>query len=439
MKLNYIFLSTFFLSIFLGATTSLAASDEQKTIGSLDAPVLIEAFSDFQCPFCADWHKNTYSQIEKNYITEGNVRVVIRHFPISALHEGALPSARAVECSAEQGKLKEFIDTVYNNQKALSTKNLESYADKLGLNVEKFNTCVVSPRIEAIINADLADGEARGVMGTPAFFVNGEIIEGAQSYDVFKEVIDRSLGVKSAKKLPKKTTGYDQMTEPVRGNGKAPVLITGYMGYNDPYSKQAWQTLDQLSDIYGENIGFEFRHYPLEFQDPLYFLALAGECTLSVGGIDAFFKFSDILMTNESTRQTAEDAIATAQGLGLEISDCVANELLLPEVINDMDDGTAFGVSGTPSFSVNGELVVGAVPLESFREVIDRYLPGIKTEPVKIGYCGDGLCGYDEMCTEDCGEAYVYTEPYMDPYYDVEPTSYYGFQNPFWLLLLWFF
>lgn len=163
--------------------------DDDPSIGPEDAPVTIVEFSDYQCPFCAR-AEPTIEQVLKEY--EGKVRLVYRDFPLS-FHQNAQKAAEATECADEQGKFWEYHDKLFENQDALDVNNLKQYAKDLGLDSSKFDNCLDSGKYTEEVQKDLADGQSLGVSGTPAFFINGRLVSGAQPFSAFKQVIDGEL------------------------------------------------------------------------------------------------------------------------------------------------------------------------------------------------------------------------------------------------------
>ncbi len=159
--------------------------------GPENAPVTIVEFSDFECPFCARAN-GTLAQVEQAYA--GKVRVVFRDFPLS-FHRNAQKAAEAGHCADDQGKFWEMHDKMFANQKALDVDSLKTYAKELGLDMQAFETCLDSGAKAGVVQANLADGRALGVNGTPAFFINGRMISGALPFEEFKKVIDKELGV----------------------------------------------------------------------------------------------------------------------------------------------------------------------------------------------------------------------------------------------------
>lgn len=152
-----------------------------------NASVTIEEFSDFQCPFCS----NAAETVNQIMITYGNeVNFVFRHFPA---HQDSLNAAEAAECAKDQGKFWQFHDVMFQNQYSLDVSSLKRYADELGLDTAKFNSCLDSDEKLATIRNDMNEAQARNVQGTPTFFINGNPVVGAQPFSVFQAAIEDEL------------------------------------------------------------------------------------------------------------------------------------------------------------------------------------------------------------------------------------------------------
>ncbi|NOK10504.1 thioredoxin domain-containing protein [Corallococcus exercitus] len=165
----------------------VAATGPSK--GPEGAPVTIVEFSDFQCPFCSR-AIGTVDQVTKTY--GDKVRLVFRQFPLD-FHKQAQKAAEASLCANDQGKFWEMHDKLFASQQALGVDDLKKYAGELKLDTAKFNSCLDSGEKAATVKADQADGSKVGVSGTPAFFINGIMLSGAQPFDEFKSVIDAEL------------------------------------------------------------------------------------------------------------------------------------------------------------------------------------------------------------------------------------------------------
>lgn len=168
------------------------SADDDASKGSDNAPVVMIEFSDFECPFCARFWSDTLPQIEEEYIDTGKVKFVYRDFPLG-FHQNAQKAAEAAECAEDQGKYWEYHDKIFENQRAIDVASLKQYAKDLDLDSQKFDDCLDSGKYASEVQKDFQDGQAAGVTGTPAFFINGQKVTGAQPFSNFKQVIDSEL------------------------------------------------------------------------------------------------------------------------------------------------------------------------------------------------------------------------------------------------------
>ncbi len=166
--------------------------DDDAVKGEEDAPVTIIEWSDFECPFCARFYRETLSSIEEQYIKTGKVKLVYRDFPLS-FHANAQKAAEAAECAGEQKKYWEMHDLLFENGVQGGVAGFKQYAKQLGLNTAKFNECLDSGKMASEVRKDMADGTAAGIQGTPGFLVNGKLVSGAQPFSVFQQVIEAEL------------------------------------------------------------------------------------------------------------------------------------------------------------------------------------------------------------------------------------------------------
>lgn len=172
-----------------GARVEVSTSPDDPVRGNPQAPVTIVEFSDFQCPFCARVEP-TLKQILKDY--QDQVRLFYKDFPLP-IHQNAQNAALAALCAKEQEKFWEYHDKLFENQEKLGVLDLKRYAQELGLATTQFNSCFESKKYQAQIDQDIKDGQAAGVQGTPAFFINGRLISGAQPFENFKAIIEEEL------------------------------------------------------------------------------------------------------------------------------------------------------------------------------------------------------------------------------------------------------
>jgi protein-disulfide isomerase len=152
-------------------------------------------FSDFQCPFCSRLEASL-AEVEKSY--PGKLRIVWKNFPLS-FHPHARSSAEAAMAAHEQGKFWVMQAKLFENQGALGEQDLERYAGEIGLDMTRFKEALASHKFAAAIEADMKQGTSLGVEGTPATFVNGHLIVGAQAPAAFKARVEAELAKASAK------------------------------------------------------------------------------------------------------------------------------------------------------------------------------------------------------------------------------------------------
>jgi len=157
--------------------------------GNSEASIVIVEFSDFECPYCANFHQ-TMNQVISDYPED--IKWIYKHFPL-AFHEYARPTAEASECAAEQGKFWEFADQIFENQSRLGQDLYTEIVQDLGLNPDQFQECVSSRKYKDKVESDYQEGISAGVKGTPGSFINGVPLGGAVPYNQLKGAIDDLL------------------------------------------------------------------------------------------------------------------------------------------------------------------------------------------------------------------------------------------------------
>lgn len=160
-------------------------------LGPEDAPVTIVEFTDYQCPFCGRHTRQTLPRLLDEY--QGEIRYVIRNFPITSIHPEAAGAAVAAECAHEQGRFWEYHDLLFSNQADLERDSLKRYAVEAGLDPETFDPCLDSNATVDLVSLDFSEGRDYGVTGTPTFFINGQKLDGALPFASFKILIDAAL------------------------------------------------------------------------------------------------------------------------------------------------------------------------------------------------------------------------------------------------------
>ena len=371
--------------------------------GPADALVTIVVFSDFQCPFCGRVVP-TLHQIEKAY--GGDVRVAFKHQPLPFHREAPLASEYAL-AAGEQGKFWEMHDKLFENQKALSQDDLDRYVKELGLDLDKVKAYVESGRGKKIIQEDQALARQVGANGTPAFFINGVNLVGAQPFEKFKEVIDVQLakakavvakGVsrkdvyaevtkdgrttapapkpREAPQAPPQTRQKVELVAgtPAKGNTNDPlVTIVEWSDFECPFCGRVNPTIKEVMDKYAGKVQFQFRNQPLSFHKNAM---PAAKAALAAHKQGKFWPMHDKLFENQRALQPT-DLEGYAKAVGLNVAKFKA-DMESPEIDaqikKDMEDGTKYGARGTPTLFVNGVPVRGAQPFAAFQAVIDKEL-----------------------------------------------------------------
>jgi protein-disulfide isomerase len=175
----------------------IAVAKDAPSKGGKNAKVIIQEFSDFQCPFCGRVNP-TIKQLLEEY--KDKIKIVWRNYPLP-FHSDAGPAAQASMEVFDQGgseKFWAFHDLLFANQTALSADNLEKYASQVGgINITKFKAALANKTHEARVKADQdAVTKAGASIGTPSFFINGKLLQGAQPFEAFKTAVDEALKAK---------------------------------------------------------------------------------------------------------------------------------------------------------------------------------------------------------------------------------------------------
>jgi protein-disulfide isomerase len=158
--------------------------------GPVNAPVTIVEFSDFECPFCKRAHPTLTQLFEKH---AGKVKLVYRDFPLESIHPQARRAAEAARCAQDQGMFWDYYDTLFTESPKLALDDLKRYAAQVGIDVNKFDDCLSGGVHKTAVRKDIDEGTRLGVSGTPAFFVNGRPLSGAQPIEAFARIIEEEL------------------------------------------------------------------------------------------------------------------------------------------------------------------------------------------------------------------------------------------------------
>jgi protein-disulfide isomerase len=388
------------------ATTRFRADIKGAPVkGAKDALVTIVQFSDYQCPFCSRVEP-TVAKVMDEY--KGKVRVAWRDLPLP-FHPNAMPAAIAARAAGEQGKFWEMHDKIFADQQHMDRPTYEKYAQDLGLNMGKFKAALDAEKGKDLIKADADAGGKIGARGTPAFFINGKFLSGAQPFEMFKTKIDDEL--KNAEAMVAKGTPkakvYDAIMKDAKtdvpaaaaaagGEEKGPdadktiykvepgssqskgvkngaLQVVIFSDFQCPFCSRVEPTLKQMEKEYAGKVRFTWKNYPLPFHNNAM---PAAEAAMAAGAQGKFWEMHDKLFTN----QTALDRPSLekyAQELGLNMAkfkaDLDANKY--KDVIDaEQKEGTAVGVTGTPAVFINGRKISGAYPWDMFKKIADEEL-----------------------------------------------------------------
>lgn len=171
-----------------------------SSLGDPQAPVRIEAYSDFSCSHCADFALGTNKILAEEYIKTGQVSLVFKTVGYLAEAPALQQAAEGAYCAGEQGSFWHFHDLIFANQIRLFTnraadvsRTLRSFAEILALNIDQFETCVAEGKYQELVYANQTQANQLGVSGTPTFFINGVMLRGNQPYEMFQQAIEDAL------------------------------------------------------------------------------------------------------------------------------------------------------------------------------------------------------------------------------------------------------
>lgn len=348
--------------------------------GPLDAPVTIIAFFDFQCPFCA----RVAPVIDALFDAyPGKIHLMFKHFPLP-IHPDAPGAHEAALAAGEQGKFWEMHDLVLADQQAVGRDALMAHAESLGLDRGRFVEALDQHRFRPAIDRDIREAKALGVVATPTFFINGKKLTGARDLAAFKTAIEQALGMVPEENDPEERGEPPVMVQevrtdgsPVRGAAEGPITIIEFSDFECPFCARVLPTLADLMKAYPDEIRWVFKHFPLDFHAKA---PLAHEAALAASEQGKFWEMHDRIFSNQSA-MGREDLIRAAREIGLEVDRFLADldsRRFRPTVEADKEEGFHLGVSGTPTFFINGRRKVGAIPLSEFQQAIEaeiRALP----------------------------------------------------------------
>jgi len=384
----------------------LKGDEPQK--GPDDALVTIVEISDFECPFCSRVGP-TLKSVQDKYGKD--VRIVWMNNPLP-FHKNAKPAANAaLEAHAQKGDKAFWAmhDKMFANQKALTADNLEAWAKELGLNAAKFKKALADDKYAKTIQEQQALASSLGARGTPAFFINGRNLRGAQPLPAFTAVIDEELA--KAKALVAKGTAKAKVYEkiiatgetgpktapaaaapdankvydipvaknaPSKGAKNAKVVIQEFSDFQCPFCSRVNPTIAQVMTEYGDKVRIVWRDYPLPFHKDAGPAAQAAREVFAQKGDKAFWAYHDLLFQNQKglSRENLEKFAEQVGGINMKAFKAALDSGKHKAAVDaDVAAVAKAGARiGTPSFFVNGKLLQGAQPYPAFKAAIDAAL-----------------------------------------------------------------
>jgi len=179
------------------STTVLGKADQGRIRGDSSAKLWLIMVSDFQCPYCRQWHDEVFATVIRDYVATGKVRLAYLNYPLSG-HQNAMPAAEAAMCASVQGKFWDMHDAIFRTQNqwaelANPTAVFDSLATSLGVAAGPYRSCIASHATRPMILADQARATSAGVRATPTFFLGSDQIEGAVPLPEFRAALDKAL------------------------------------------------------------------------------------------------------------------------------------------------------------------------------------------------------------------------------------------------------
>lgn len=377
------------------------------TWGDTAAPVTIVEFADLECPFCARAHV-TLDQVKGQYGPR-QVRVVMKHNPL-AFHSHARSAAEAAERVRRAGGNQafwSFVASAYADRSGMSETSFDSWAAAAGADMAQYRSLKGSGSVVAKVDADMDLAKRVGARGTPAFFINGQELQGAQPFSKFQSVIDDQLA--EAKKRiaagvspeqvyptltrenfraptslpPKETKDPDQVwyvpvdeQDPQLGPHDALVTVVEFGDFQCPFCKRLQPTLKDLRQAYGSDLRLVWKDNPLPFHKRAEPAARLARAIFDKRGGPAFWRAHDQLFESQPSLEDEDfRRITTAAGWSWSAALAAMEAPAVARRVKDSQNLAAdLKATGTPSCFVNGRLLTGAQPLSKFKEVVDREL-----------------------------------------------------------------
>jgi protein-disulfide isomerase len=348
--------------------------------GPDSAAVTIIEYNSFGCPPCRR-AETALKEIMNDYPDE--IRVVFKNFPL-AVHPNAMLLHEAAMAAAEQGKFWPMVERLNAKGGVVRRAELIQYATELGLDVERFSEAIDKHRFRDTVLDEMAEAKGYGVVQTPTFFINGRRLVGSRSPADFKRIIDQELGITERAEArtapgppPADISEVDLTKAPVRGAADAPITFVEFSDFQCPFCGKAAPMMKQLMAAYPGKIKWIFKHFPL----PIHPNApLAHQASLAAGAQGKFWEMHDKIFADQNSLNK-DTYVRYAKELGLDVARFekdLDSGKYKSAVSSDLADGQKVGVRGTPTFFINGKRVVGALPIQTFKMIMDQELKTAK-------------------------------------------------------------
>ncbi|HSM59014.1 MAG TPA: thioredoxin domain-containing protein [Candidatus Sulfomarinibacteraceae bacterium] len=378
-------------------TPAAISNDIAAAKGDPSAPVTFVEFTDYQCPYCARYVEQTLPNLLETFVESGDVYYVMKDFPLDHIHEEARAAAAAARCAGEQDAYWEMHDLLFARQPLWAEKGDEEsaavfgeMAAELALDEDAFEACLDSGRFDGAIESNVSEGRALGVSGTPAFFIDGYPVVGAQPFELFAYAIELAQEDRLAEaytqqpepepEQPQEPADVPLGDAPAIGDPDAPVVIVEYTDFQCPYcARHFQQTFPRIVENFVDTgmVYYVFKDYPLTDIHPQ--AVDAAEAARCAREQDAFILMHDMLFERQDVwngrNNASEIFVEFAQELGLEqepFSQCLESDRHVEGIMADLEEGASLGVRGTPGFFINGYLVSGAQPYELFEQAVSQ-------------------------------------------------------------------
>ena len=184
------------LVLFFSSAININAEPIRIVSGNVDAKITIIVYESFTCSHCADFHKDVYPQLKKNYIDTGLVKIEFRHFPLDV---AAFNASKIAQCKQDQSL--EILESLYSNQQGWVkgntveeiNENLKNYIEKMGFNVD-FKRCINNKEIEEFVLNDRIEGVKNfKINATPTIIINDKKFEKSLNYKNLKETLEKLI------------------------------------------------------------------------------------------------------------------------------------------------------------------------------------------------------------------------------------------------------